>query len=448
MKKCYLSLTRIKMLHPIERHTGTRQGKIILWGIMIPILIMDWNYSRPSFTLPLILSYSGLIAGLLLPFFFLITPHITLSSYARATFKRLRLIGFGLILVLLIQGLVSPEAWATYNQFYLIDFICLLLWFLTGYFYASNPDATKKLLSRFATFAAYGSLYSFCLRLAGLSASVPFGVASWPMRLFFLFGFCWYLCLFLFCSISGEKSFRGILFGLIACSLEVLVTLHKPIIWAAFFCIATLFLIFRVYLPRRQFRKAISKGLKYSVALVLVLLVMNGIFHGVVTKEINTFITERVLHQSAEESAITLDRVTAGRFELWSTALKDFYKSPWFGIGINDVENQGGRVSLHNGYLDLLSIFGIFGFALFLYSFGFWLKRMLKSLNYITLLFVQTSCLIFIVGILMFNMGGTSRIFPGITNFIALISGISLRLAVFSSPNNLADYIPSDPISE
>jgi hypothetical protein len=56
--------------------------------------------------------------------------------------------------------------------------------------------------------------------------------------------------------------------------------------------------------------------------------------------------------------------------------------------------------------------------------------------------------LIFIVGILMFNMGGTSRIFPGITNFIALISGISLRLAVFSSPNNLADYIPSDPISE
>jgi len=37
----------------------------------------------------------------------------------------------------------------------------------------------------------------------------------------------------------------------------------------------------------------------------------------------------------------------------------------------------------------------------------------------------------------MFNLGGTSRLFPGISYFIMLIFGISLRLAVDNRFKNL-----------
>ncbi|HEY8659585.1 MAG TPA: O-antigen ligase family protein [Hanamia sp.] len=434
------------MQHILERNTVSTQEKILFWGIMIPMLVMDWNFSRPGFTIPLFLSYPGLIAGILLPLFFLANKHFNLSLPALKTFNRYHFIVLCLVIVFIIQGLFYPAAWATYGRDNWIEVIGLLLCFQSGYLYAVNPDVGERLFSRFALYAAYGSVFSFCLRVAGVSDSLPFGVAGWPMRLFFLFGFCWYLCWYLAGFMSGKKTSRSILVGLIACSLEVVITLQKPIIWAAFFSMATLFLIFRAFLPGRKFGKFKTKLVKLSVAVVLVLVVINNIFHEVVVDDISTFISVRILHQSDEVNDITLDRAAGGRFEVWETALKDFKRSPWVGIGLNSVHEGGGgaSISLHNGYLDLLSILGISGLTLFLYGIWYWLWRVVKSLKFKPLLLVQTSCLIYFVGILMFNMGGTSRIFPGVSYFIAMVFGISLRLAVYAnshrrkySPDNI-----------
>jgi len=387
---------------------------------------MDWNYSRPGFTLPLILSYPGWLAGLCLPLVYFIWTRFAFSSYARETFNRFLFLIFWIVLVLTVQRLLYPEAVASYSQFILLEFVALPLWGFAGFLFAAQPDATQRFLGRFALLAAWGSFFSFALRLAGMPFSIPFGVAGWPTRLFFLFGFCWYLASFL---MDGRTS-RRTLAGLVACSLEVVITLHKPIIWATIFSVITLLFIFRAYLPRHQFGKTITSLLKSTVAVVLLLVAVNSIFQGVVTKEISEFISVRVLHQSDDENAITLNRAAGGRFEIWETALKDSSEHFWFGSGIKDVENEIGSVSLHNGYLDMVFIVGICGLIPIAYGIGFLLVRVVRSLKCPPLLLVQSSCLAYVVGILMFNLGGISRLFPGVTFFIALVCGISLRLAV------------------
>lgn len=428
-----LILVRDKMQHIIQRHKPSHQGNLLFFGIMIPLLVMDWNYSRPGFTLPLMLSYPGWLAGLCFPMIYFIWTRFAFSSDARAMFNRFLFLILYIVLVLTAQRLFRPEAAATYSQFIILEFVALPLWGIAGFLYASQSDAIQMLLGRFALFAAWGSFFSFTLRLAGMPASIPFGVAGGPTRLFFLFGFCWYLARFL----ADERTSRRALAGLVACSLEVVITLHKPIIWATIFSVATLVLTFRAHLPRHQFGKTMTTLLKSTIVAMLVLVTVNSIFQGVISKEINQFISVRVLHQSEEENAITIGRTAGGRFEIWEIALKDFNESPWVGSGVKDFETETGSISLHNGYLDLLFIVGICGIIPVVYGIGLWLGRVMRSLNCAPLLLVQSSCLAYVVGILMFNAGGTSRLFPGASYFIALICGISLRLAVDSLPQTI-----------
>ena len=395
---------------------------------MTPLLVMDWNYSRLGFTLPLILSYPGWLAGLCFPLIYFIWTRVVFYPDARAAFNRFLFLILYIVLVLTVQRLLYPEAGATYNQFTMLEFVALPFWVIAGFLYAAQPNAAQRLLGRFALFAAWGSFFSFALRLAGIPDSIPFGVAEWPMRLFLLFGFCWYLARFL----TDERTSRQTLAGLIACSLEVVITLHKPIIWATIFSVATLLLSFRAHLSRHQFGKTKTTLLKSAIVVMLVLVAMNSISQGVVIKDVNEFIFVKILHQSEEENAITLDRAAGGRFELWETALKNFNESPWVGSGIKAVEVESGSVSMHNGYLDLLFIAGIFGSIPVVYGIGLWLRRVVQSLNCAPLLLVQSSCLAYVVGIMMFNLGGISRLFPGVSYFIALVCGISLRLAVDS----------------
>jgi len=417
----------------VNRQPGSPQGWLYLPGIIIPLLVMEWNYSRPGFTLPLILSYPGWLAGLCLPLVILMRTRIALSPAARATFNRFLFLGLGFVLVLTLQGVLHPEAATTYSQFLLIEFVALPLWGIAGFLYAAQADSTERLLGVFALCAAWGSVFSFGLRLAGVPVSIPFVIAGWPMRLFFLFGFCWYLSRFLAAARVSHRT----LAGLVACGLEVVITLQKPIIWTTLFSVATLLLIFRTHLTRRRFGKTMTTLLKSTVAVVLVLVAVNSVSQGVVTQEIKAFISNRVIHQTEEEDTITLRRAAGGRFELWEVVLKDFGVSPWVGSGVKEIESEGGSVSMHNGYLDLLFIAGICGFIPVAIGGGILLRRVVRSLNGRSMLLVQSSCLAYIVGILMFNLGGTSRLFPGVSYFIALVCGISLRLAVDSRPQTI-----------
>jgi len=417
----------------VNRQPGLRQGDLLLAGIIISLLAMEWNYSRPGYTLPLVLSYPGMLAGLIMPLLFFMKARFSFSLDANRMLKIFFILGLAFLLVLALQWLLHPEAAATYDLYLFMEFTALPLWGMAGYLYAADFDETRRLFGRFALCAAWGSLFSFGLRLADVPVTVPFGIAGWPVRLFFLFGFCWYLALFM----VREKISRRTLAGLAACSLEVLVTLHKPIIWSALFLVATLLLAFRTHMPRRRFGRAMATLLKSAVAVGLLLMAVNGLFQGVVTKEINEFIYDRVLHITEENDSVSLVRASGSRLLLWQVALEDFMVSPWVGAGVKEMEFDEGTISMHNGYLDLLFIVGICGMIPVVFGVGIWLWRVVRSLGCAPLLLLQSCSLAYMVGILMYNFGGTSRLFGGVSYFIALICGISMRLAVDCHPEAL-----------
>lgn len=412
----------------VKQHIDLRYGMLLLLGIMIHSLALDWNAFK---VVPIIFSYPSWFAGICFPLIFLLyRGSFTFFPAAFTVFMRFIFLGFGILLFLVIQILIFPAAAATYDRYIILEFILLPVWGLCGFLYGAYPDATQKLLGKFAMCAAWGSFYSFGLRLIGVQDTFLFTEAGWPVRLIFLFGFCWYLsqCL------TGKKPSRRALIGLIACSLEVIFTLQKPFIFATFFSVATLITIFRARLKRHQYRKTITRLLKLTVAIVLVLVTLNTIFPGSVVKKINDFIYLRVLHQREYDSDVGILRAgSGGRIDLWKAAWEDFGKSPWVGSGVKPlVLGNYAEVSMHNGYLDILFISGICGFSLFIYGLGIWLKKVVRSLKYTPLLLVQSSCFAYIIGVMMFNLGETTRLYFGPSYFIALVFGLSLRLAVDS----------------
>ena len=143
---------------------------------------------------------------------------------------------------------------------------------------------------------------------------------------------------------------------------------------------------------------------------------------------------------------ITLNRLSGNRLELWTAALEDFDKSPWVGSGVKMLDFFGFEVYMHNGYLDILFIVGICGFALFTYGLLYWFIKVLYSLKYPSTLLIQTICFAYIIGIIMFNLGGTSRLFPGVTYFIGLIFGISLQIAVAQTEPSKEKIVQQVPV--
>ena len=180
----------------------------------------------------------------------------------------------GIVLVLVIQLLVYPEAMATYSRFLAIHSITMVLFMFAGFIYAARPGDVYKLLSIFAKFAAWASFLVFSLRLAGVPESVPFCIAYWPARLFLLFGFCWYLAHYIAVTKHSQRS----LIGLAACSLEVIVMLHKPILLATLFSIITIVWAFLIYLKGQRLTKILQTVFKLTIIISIALGVIHFLF--------------------------------------------------------------------------------------------------------------------------------------------------------------------------
>jgi O-antigen ligase len=418
-----------------------RSEQLLFGGIIITLLAREWNYSVDGFVLPNILYYSGWGAGLFLPLAFICSQKkIVASSAARANLNCFLILALCCLTVLLVQWLLYPEAMASYDLWTLLQFTAMPIWVLAGFLFAAQSTTSTAFLGKFAACAAWASFYSFGMRLSQADP-FPFGAAGWPMRLFFLFGFCWYLSHFL---LLNKTSFR-MLCGLIACSLEVVFTLHKPIIFGTFFSVATLFLIF---MPRLHIHKLANKILKLLLPSVLVLVVVDNIYQGVIVDKLNYFYYDRILRIDNPDEETSFRRSSSGRFDIWETAWSDFKKEPWVGTGIKNVEYEAGTISLHNGYLDLLFIFGICGCFFVFFGGYLWVKWVFRSLNCPSLLQAQSCCLAYVIGILAFNMGGMSRLFPGPSYFIMLVCGIALRVAVDNWPKIAQLPVPKNSYSQ
>lgn len=412
-------------MHSSVKQHDSHGEWLLLGGIIVTLLAREWNYSIPDFTLPKLLYYPGWFAGLFCPLAYIITQKgFSVCSATRAVLSLFFFLLLGCLLVLSIQMMLCPEALATYDLWTLIQFTAMPLWGLAGFIFAARLDISTALLDKFAACAALGSFYAFGMRLIQADpTSIPFGAASWPMRLFFMFGFCWYLSRFL---LVKPVSFRTIC-GLAACSLEVIFTLHKPFILGTIFSVLTLLLIIR---PRLQIRKLAKKIITLLLSVAIVLVTVDCVYPGVIDKNLDYFYYNRILRIDDPDDERSFRISSSGRFDIWETAWNDFKEDPWVGTGLKNIATETGTISLHNGYLDLLFILGICGAIPVLFGSLMWFRWVRRSLNCPLLLLAQSSCLAYVVGILMFNTCGMSRLFPGPSYFLLLVCGITLRIAV------------------
>ncbi|MCX5999943.1 MAG: hypothetical protein NTU41_10250, partial [Chloroflexi bacterium] len=102
-----------------------------------------------------------------------------------------------------------------------------------GFMFAQTSGNAQRFLRAVLPLIAVCAGLWYGLRITGSAYA-----AGWPMGLVFLFGFCWYMDAWL----SAEGLALKSLVPLLACSMPTVATLHKPIIWSAFFIVVWLML--------------------------------------------------------------------------------------------------------------------------------------------------------------------------------------------------------------
>ena len=303
-----------------------------------------------------------------------------------------------------------------------------------GYWIAQDEQEIGWLFRRIALACALGSLLGGCTRAAGLEA-YPFIVPTWPARLVFLFGYCWYLHQWL---ISQPMRLGGLL-GVAACSAEVWISFHKPIVFSA--SVASVFLCCYSLWTTRRPAIILQRMAALVVLATTAFVVVNAITSGRLVSQVEEIVYERFLHQLAPAvsgaglsgAGLDLELAAGGRYDLWTVAVARFKAHPLFGSGFG--QSISGTVAgfegvyLHNWYLDYLVSLGIVGTIPIFAALLWWLKLVTNRKVISRAGNVVVPCLSYIVGLMAYNLGGSIRAFFSMTSFAVLVMAIVARMA-------------------
>lgn len=300
-----------------------------------------------------------------------------------------------------------------------------------GYWVAQNEHESRWLLRKIAFACALGSLLGGCLRVAGLEG-YPFLVPGWPTRLVFLFGYCWYLHQWL---TSRAKHLWGLL-GVAACSVEVWLAFHKPVVFSA--SVASVVLVcYSLWATRRPAIILWRMGI-LSLLAITAFVAVNTYSSGRLLSQVEEIIYEKFLHQSAEDiraSGERLEKAAGGRFDLWEVGFERFKRYPLFGSGFGQSVSgtasaeDGAAVYLHNWYLDYLVSGGIVGSLPIFAALVWWLLRVSKRRVITQAGSVVVPCLAYIAALMAYNLGGSIRMFFSVTPMAVLIMAMVTRVA-------------------
>jgi len=322
---------------------------------------------------------------------------------------------------------VEREALADYPM---LGFVQAVLFGFTGYWLAKDKKEVGWLLRNLALCCAVGSTLGAFARAASLE-DYPFLVPSFPVRLIFLFGHCWYLRQWL-----ALRQWRlGSLMGLVACAPEVWISFHKPIVFSA--SVASLFLIgYSIWITKRPIIVLCRMAVLVVLAAVSIW-VANAFTSGRVAQEVEEIVYTKFLKQDVGKQ-ISLDdetllkKASGGRLDLWEKALAQIGQNPLFGSGFDVAfvtENEGENIYVHNWYLELLLSVGCVG-ALPVFAALLWWLRLVTRRRVINQAgSLVMPCLACIVGLMAYNLGGSIRIFFSMTSFAVLLMAVCTRLA-------------------
>jgi hypothetical protein len=423
------------MVEPVDRTLLFGKCVCLLLGFML--FAFEWHYAKGAeiYQVGRILSYPTYLLGPMLLFWVMISGLDRGAPRIRQYKINLLLLYSGTIAATYLQYWFPTAFSMEINRYDMSELIMLPAWGIFGIILGRRVEAAYRVLTWFARGCAVGCLISVLLGLLlGNDRAGFLCRAGWPMRLVFLFGFCWYLSSWL----VGKHFWHWSLAGLLACMLEVWFTLQKPIIFAMGFAVVTILWLCQRAMPARARRDLKPKVLSLLAVVVVVYGVVDVRTGGSATEAVKTFWYVRVLHQGSGfreigETKEELARAAGGRFPIWTEALRRLGASPLIGSGYQSVEVEAGEVSLHNGYLDWLLAFGMLGAIPMLVMCAVWFRRILRygsDLSHEFEIIIVTAVGGYVVGMAAYNLGGTSRVFYNVSYFLALVAGIAFRLAV------------------
>lgn len=408
-----------------------RRGMAVVCGLCLAFAMLraEWTWNLPESIFWLRIATTTVPLGILL-----VAGFFAGAFHQRVEPRRL----FLLLLIAFIFGAivfshrVAPSGvTAQVRPDFYVGLVQMAVCAAIGYWMARDARDARWLLSRCALCFALVSVYGGIVRLLGVGESFPYLVPGYPVRLFIIFGHCWYLYRWL----TSTRWSIGALLGIVACSPEILITFHKPILFCTL--VPSLFIFVYSLWATRRLYAVVARSILLIVLGVSALCVADWASSHRVTEQVEATFRARFLHERAaaryESLGETLERLSGGRFHLWRVAVSRFAESPVVGSGFGQkfggAAGERWRVHVHNGYLDLLIAAGIVG-TLPVFAGVIWWFTLVSRPSVTSRMGALTiPCIAFIVSVVAYNIVGCSRSFPALNSFTIFIMALLVGLA-------------------
>ena len=291
-----------------------------------------------------------------------------------------------------------------------------------------SKGALVRTLSALAALLALLSVYMFAMPDLQAGTPLPTLAVGFPMRLFMLFGLCWYT----YKIFTAPTSTLGSLCGLVCCSLQVFVAFHKPIVFSGIGSLLAVFL----FSCRAQ--GLIGRSLKRAATIlafaVISIYVVNWFTDGEFIEKRTHMFYRDYLHDSVLGDQVNMDFWTVehsagGRFDLWRNALERIRDNPWFGSGFTQqLEITGSEAThVHNGILDLMIAIGAIGSIPVCLLAALWWSNISFSQEVRD---ITIPIAAYVIGIAFYNFGGSSRVFFSLHSFVFFLMGTALGVSL------------------
>ena len=385
----------------------------------------SWNQQTPSLIIyPL---YAIALIGIL----FVAIKSCALQRISKVNMKWLLLIGW-LILALPIERLaaaIGSDHMPFDRQYQLILFCYMLasICGLIGLRIGGLSKVAHRFLARVAFLLAVISVYIYFFGTPAKDSIVifPSQYVSFPMRLFCLFAFSWYLNKWLL----GKKVLTWPLLGVATSVLPTLVLFHKPIVVSALFSMLALLLLnmHRGKIGRIFFRVIILVCLSAALFTIADFATNGALAENFIKQFYYSYLHLTPQATEALENRDLLESSAGGRFDIWQDAWQRFLEHPIFGTGLGQLTGVTSftdtSIPIHNGYLDILLSIGLFGSVAVVMGLIGFARSALSRLKTQDTVWV-TPTLAYIVGIGAYNLAGTSNLFIFQSAFLLLCMGM------------------------
>lgn len=410
---------------------NTRRAMGVVCGLSLAIALMrnEWTSGFAQF------SFFQRIATAVVPLGILVITGFFVGAFRyRGDARRLFVMVLGACVfgaIVFAHSVAPSGVVAAVNPDFYVVLAQMAVCAAIGYWMAHDARDARWVLSRCALCLALVSVYGGIVRLLGVGELSPYLAPGFPVRLFILFAYCWYLHQWL----TGPRWSVGALLGIVACSPELILAFHKPVVFCTGLTFVFMF-VYSIWATRRVY--AVVTRCALLIVLGALVFIAADVAQGSrISAHVKNTIKHRYLHASAAERYESLfeklERVAGGRFELWRSAASRFTESPIVGSGFGQNFSPGSSrtrgVNVHNGYLDLLIAAGIVGALPVIAGLIWWLTLVSRRSVTRQMGTVVTPCLAYVVSIMVYNVVGCSQTFFALNSFVVFVMAIAAGLA-------------------